>query len=930
MQKHRKHYLLAFCLFVSMLQSCVNAQSLWDSSHEVLGSSLRDLSICPSRSVNYITDSLPQQCLGVILAVRSGTINRVTDQSATITSGFPTPTSTEEEIVFATLSVLQADPEVSVTTGVPNSKEVTSNGYSSSTAPSSITATLSTQARFAAEADQDNESESPLDNAKFLSFEEWRKQNLARAGQSMENVGGRTGVGESEPRRRPGGISNALDSLGEDTEIEIDFSGFVGPERPSQALPLREQNLNDSQPYIKNNEGESKPGSDVSGTHSRSKDAGKTCKERFNYASFDCAATVLKTNKECTGSTSVLVENKDTYMLNKCSADNKFFIVELCDDILIDTIVLANFEFFSSMFRTFRVSVSDRYPVKLEKWRELGTFEAKNSREVQAFLVEAPLIWARYLRVELLAYYGNEYYCPVSLLRVHGTTMMEEFNHDMKGLRGEEEAELENEEGEDDGLESGTGIVVADALKEEVQALRGQPDLTLLPPSTAEAQVLLSTQDITLRKESAAQSSEDTERSPPKITSYDFLLSAQLQAVMLSFSAGHNQTCSLYDQFANISSSASSSTTTYLLTGEPKKNSEVPTPSHGESIGEETLPSTLTKVTAPNSTTTDPPSQDSSSSSGGIGERSNSSKTMIQPSQSNTKSYPTSVQPSSANPTTQESFFKTIHKRLQLLESNSTLSLQYIEEQSRILRDAFSKVEKRQLAKTTTFLESLNTTVLTELRDFRSQYEQLWQSTVLELSAQRESSRQEVMALSSRLSLLADEIIFQKRMVLLQFVLILLCLCLIIISRASSSSLLGVNYPELSPLVQGAAKSSANLARYAHSETPNTSPSSTRPSSRYGLFGRGLELARSLPEEPRTESRDNNGTKSPRIDTSPPIATLPQGEAGPGGALKDGLALEGFSSSEVDGDGDATPSSGDATSSSSKEDSISNSSKQNQ
>lgn len=928
MQKLRKHYLLALCLFVYMLQSCVDAQSLWDSSQEVLGSSLRELSTCPSRSVNYITDSLPQQCLGAILSARPGTINRVTDQSATTTSGFPTPTSTEEEIVFATLSLLQAGSEVSVNTGVPNSKEVTSDGYSSSTAPISITATLSTQTRFAAEADQDNESESPLDNAKFLSFEEWRKQNLARAGQSMENVGGRTGVGESEPRRRPGGISNALDSLGEDTEIEIDFSGFVGPERPSQALPLREPYLNDGQPNIKNTEGKSKPGSDVSGTHSRSKDAGKTCKERFNYASFDCAATVLKTNKECTGSTSVLVENKDTYMLNKCSADNKFFIVELCDDILIDTIVLANFEFFSSMFRTFRVSVSDRYPVKLEKWRDLGTFEAKNSREVQAFLVEAPLIWARYLRVELLAYYGNEYYCPVSLLRVHGTTMMEEFNHDMKDLRGEEEAELENEEGEDDGLESGTGIVVADALKEEVQALGGQPDLNLLPPSTAEAQVLLSTQDITLRKESAAQSSEDTERSPPKITSYEFLLSAQLRAVMLSFSAGHKQTCSLYDQFANISSSASSSNTTYQLAGEPKK-SEVPTPSHGESFGEETLSSTLTKVTAPNSTTTDPPSQDSSSSSG-TGERSNSSKIMIQPSQSSTKSYPTSVQPSPANPTTQESFFKTIHKRLQLLESNSTLSLQYIEEQSRILRDAFSKVEKRQLAKTTTFLESLNTTVLTELRDFRSQYEQLWQSTVLELSAQRESSRHEVMALSTRLSLLADEIIFQKRMVLLQFVLILLCLCLIIISRASSSSLLGVNYPELSPLVQGAAKSSANLARYAHSETPNTSPSSTRPSSRYGLFGRGLELARSLPEEPRTESRGADGTKSPRIDYPPPIATLPQGEAGPGGALKDGLALEGSSSSEVEGDGDTTLSSGDATSSSSKEDSISNSSTQNQ
>ncbi len=39
------------------------------------------------------------------------------------------------------------------------------------------------------------------------------------------------------------------------------------------------------------------------------------------------------------------------------------------------------------MIRTFRVSVSDRYPVKSEKWKDLGIFEARNSREIQAFLI---------------------------------------------------------------------------------------------------------------------------------------------------------------------------------------------------------------------------------------------------------------------------------------------------------------------------------------------------------------------------------------------------------------------------------------------------------------------------------------------------------------------------------------------------------------
>jgi len=31
--------------------------------------------------------------------------------------------------------------------------------------------------------------------------------------------------------------------------------------------------------------------------------------------------------------------------------------------------------------------------------------------------------------MQLLTHYGNEFYCPVSLLRAHETTMMEEFKH---------------------------------------------------------------------------------------------------------------------------------------------------------------------------------------------------------------------------------------------------------------------------------------------------------------------------------------------------------------------------------------------------------------------------------------------------------------------------------------------------------------------
>ncbi|KAI9092910.1 UNC-like C-terminal-domain-containing protein, partial [Phlyctochytrium arcticum] len=153
--------------------------------------------------------------------------------------------------------------------------------------------------------------------------------------------------------------------------------------------------------------------------------SGNISKERFNYASFDCGAIMLAHNREASSANAILHNNKDAYMLNKCSA-KRFIIIEMCEDILVEVIMLANFEFFSSMFKDFEVSVADRYPPKGDEWTSLGQFRAKNVRDYQYFKVPNPKIWTRYLKVSFLSDYGHEYYCPLTLLRVYGTTMMEE------------------------------------------------------------------------------------------------------------------------------------------------------------------------------------------------------------------------------------------------------------------------------------------------------------------------------------------------------------------------------------------------------------------------------------------------------------------------------------------------------------------------
>lgn len=106
-------------------------------------------------------------------------------------------------------------------------------------------------------------------------------------------------------------------------------------------------------------------------------------KDRSNYAAFECAAMVHRSSRKTKGASAILVEKKDRYMLTPCAADPKFVEVELCDEIQIDTIVLANFEYFSSMFKHFKASCSVNYPGNSEDWHDLGTFRARNVRGVQ-------------------------------------------------------------------------------------------------------------------------------------------------------------------------------------------------------------------------------------------------------------------------------------------------------------------------------------------------------------------------------------------------------------------------------------------------------------------------------------------------------------------------------------------------------------------
>jgi Sad1 / UNC-like C-terminal len=464
------------------------------------------------------------------------------------------------------------------------------------------------------------ELEMPPSDEGFLSFEDWKRLNLLRTSEYSDETIKDTVQRQVREAPQPRGRLNdqAIDSIGDEIDIQVGTSAY-----------------------------------------------GKTSKERFNYASFDCAAAVLKSNSEAKGSSSILDENRDRYMLNKCGASNKFVIVEMCEDILVDTIVLANFEFFSSTFKEFRVSVTDRYPVYERGWKTLGTFIGNNTRTIQVFAVENPLIWARYIRIEFLTHYGNEFYCPLTLLRVHGTTMIEEY-------KSQDSLKIE-EYGHDLLIQSSESPESGNASTSD---LNGNASESL--PSTAESPK--SSSFVASDHPSPTHSIPD-----PKKNEEDPVNPKTWDSDNIESSTSHAKTIAIH------SNENTANSTPHTMLNDSK--SIIPSPSHGNL----SFPPTNSSETGH----MNPSETISEGVTIATGEKADASAGL-----------------SSSSPTTQESVYKTITKRLGLLEANATLSLRYIEEQSQLLRDVFNKMERRHLQKIDSFLSELNSTLITRLQYF--------------------------------------------------------------------------------------------------------------------------------------------------------------------------------------------------------------------
>ncbi|GAV88781.1 Sad1_UNC domain-containing protein [Cephalotus follicularis] len=148
----------------------------------------------------------------------------------------------------------------------------------------------------------------------------------------------------------------------------------------------------------------------------------------YNYASAIKGAKVVAHNKEAKGASNILGKDHDKYLRNPCSVGEKFVVIELAEETLVDAVKIANFEHYSSNFKEFELLGSLSYPT--EMWTSLGQFVAANVKHIQSFKLPEPKS-VRYLKLNLLSHYGSEFYCTLSVVEVYGVDAIEQMLEDL-------------------------------------------------------------------------------------------------------------------------------------------------------------------------------------------------------------------------------------------------------------------------------------------------------------------------------------------------------------------------------------------------------------------------------------------------------------------------------------------------------------------
>lgn len=532
-------------------------------------------------------------------------------------------------------------------------------------------------------------------------------------------------------------------------------------------------------------------------------------KHRWNFASLDCAAVVHRTNPEAKFASSILSEKKDRYMLSPCpqsssklNGGSQFVIVELCEEIKIDTIVLANYEFFSNMFKKFTVTAARQLTGRGNDWTQLGVFRARNVRGQQVFRIpSAPRSEAffRYIRIDFLEHFGSEFYCPVSLLRVYGITEMEEYKREFETHDAESDSIAEALESAQTTIDD----VQLPALN-PVAAVPQQEPLVREPTINLEAANLTARDEDIWRKHEQAFQRKLQNQSVPHDTAESELPEigvpqrdypsqptstrpdkAWLAQNQVEHGLNHDGTA---DEAGTAQCAIEDDPTLQREKGDrcalPRR--QLRPFYHLESAFlQQKLPSRARLASDPNSQAkTNASSRDVPAESRppvGSAEADADSDRARRPSAQRGHGMPLAPH---GNPGS-ESVYRAIHRRLSALESNATLSHSYIEHSGQMLREVFARMEKRQEFRMSDMLRALNTSNWQQIESLKRRQHVDLQRAIFEFDVHRQQADTERRALLREVHILAEEVLLEKRLSIAQLVLLLVVFVFVGMTRGS-------------------------------------------------------------------------------------------------------------------------------------------------
>lgn len=443
---------------------------------------------------------------------------------------------------------------------------------------------------------------------------------------------------------------------------------------------------------------------------------------RFNYASLDCSARVHYSSPQTRSPSALLHKSKDRYMLTPCSAASHYVVIELCDEIRIDTLEIGNFEFFSSVVRDVRVragdSEGDGREADYAGWKELGTFRLANLRGVQPFKFDPPTGFHRYLRLDFVGHYGKEYYCPVSLVRVYGMNQMEayrfEVNRESQAAANLAAAalagafELKNDE--TDRIAASERVLAPLVQEDERRSI----DLTERTSATQ-----ASAGGVTVSPRDGAQETSVPIPSPtPAVDAPYSSPTVRSESYMAAINSTREQTVPTAQPLAasatpsNSSTSASATSSSICSDGldaEQAVNNGKAEPSLSKAAQPHTVLEASLSATPPSSDVRISSSSSAIAFSGPVSQSSPHAPPPPPPPRAPASSASTTAaqqrppphpplnfrppQPQPSPSDSGESIYSSIVRRLAYLETTTSLATNYVEAQSKMVRDALQKLE---------------------------------------------------------------------------------------------------------------------------------------------------------------------------------------------------------------------------------------------